>query len=113
MGTKASCRKGASTGPTPSHTPGKTCFRHLAASPSARAGGYSQFLFPFVIIINTWATVKAFMQAAPGPPASSHFSCCVPSQSRCFGSEKVLREQLFPATSPAAPPHGVKSSQLR
>lgn len=92
--------------------PGKTCFRHLAESLSAWAGGCRRFLSPFIIISSTWDTIKAFMlhlalQPHPILAAMSSHKAAVLSQKR------LLREQLFPATSPAAPPPRVKSSQHR
>lgn len=87
--------------------PGKTCFRCLAGSPGAWAGGCSRLLSPFVITISTWDTVKSFMlhlalQPHPILAAVSSHKAAVLSQKR------LLREQLFPATSPGAPPPGSK-----
>lgn len=90
--------------------PGKTCFRCLAGSPGAWAGGCSRLLSPFVITISTWDTVKSFtvhlaLQPHPILAAVSSHKAAVLSQKR------LLREQLFPATSPGAPPPGVKAAR--
>lgn len=44
--------------------------------------------------------MKAFAQAAPGPPALSHFSCYVISQSCCFESEKSTERAAISSHKP-------------
>lgn len=92
--------------------PQKTCFRHLSESPNAWARGCRRFIFPSIILINTWATMKVFMlhlalQPHPILAAVSSHKAAVLSQKR------PSRDQLFPVTSTIAPPPAVKNNQPR
>lgn len=114
MGSKAPCKKVVAAGTpctlAPQETPGlgfsrepetlwvrrRTWLVSLSFSPS-----------PIEYVIDTWDTTKVFMQAAPGPPSSSHFSCCVLSQNCCSesenGTERVAVSSQKPCCTTARP----------
>lgn len=107
MGTKAPCRKRVAAGTlrtlAPQETPGLGfSLRHCVC-----AGGHGWFLSPFLpppigYVISTWDATKAFVQAAPGPPSSSHFSCRVLSQNCCSESENDTERVAVSSQKPCS-----------